>query len=52
MAFNAWRSAAIGEGVYRRYIDGRMGELPDDVDRYARSVEVTVAAGLASAGLD
>jgi aminoglycoside phosphotransferase (APT) family kinase protein len=51
MAFNAWRSAAIGEGVYRRYIDGKMGELPDDVDRYARSVEVTVAAGLASAGL-
>ena len=51
MAFNAWRSAAIGEGVYRRYIDGKMGEAPPDVERYARSVEVTVAAGLASAGL-
>jgi aminoglycoside phosphotransferase (APT) family kinase protein len=51
LAFNAWRSAAIGEGVYRRYIDGKMGELPEGVERYARSVEVTVAAGLASAGL-
>ena len=39
MAFNAWRSAAIGEGVYRRYIDGKMGALPDDVETYARSVE-------------
>ena len=35
MAFNAWRSAAIGEGVYRRYIDGQMGALPDDVEMYA-----------------
>jgi aminoglycoside phosphotransferase (APT) family kinase protein len=51
MAFNAWRSAAIAEGVYRRYIDGKMGEKPADVEFYARSVEVTVAAGLASAGL-
>ena len=51
MAFNAWRSAAIGEGVYRRYIDGQMGALPDDVESYARSVENGVAAGLHDAGL-
>jgi aminoglycoside phosphotransferase (APT) family kinase protein len=51
MAFNAWRSAAIGEGVYRRYIDGQMGALPDDVELYARSVENGVAAGLRDAGL-
>ncbi len=51
MAFNAWRSAAIGEGVYRRYIDGQMGALPDDVELYARSVETGVAAGLRDAGL-
>ena len=50
-AFNAWRSAAIGEGVYRRYIDGKMGEAPDDVERYARSVESTAALGLEAAGL-
>lgn len=51
MAFNAWRSAAISEGVYRRYIDGNMGELPVDVERYARSVEQSAEAGLAAAGL-
>jgi aminoglycoside phosphotransferase (APT) family kinase protein len=51
MAFNAWRSAAIGEGVYRRYIDGQMGALPDDVESYARGVEAGVAAGLRDAGL-
>lgn len=51
MAFNAWRSAAIGEGVYRRYIDGQMGALPDDVEQYARGVETGVAAGLRDAGL-
>jgi aminoglycoside phosphotransferase (APT) family kinase protein len=51
MALNAWRSAAIAEGVYRRYIDGKMGEPPPDVERYARSVEVTADQGLAAAGL-
>lgn len=51
LAFNAWRSAAIGEGVYRRYLDGAMGEPPDDLDRYARGVEFAVTAGLGAAGL-
>ncbi|MFV0309697.1 MAG: phosphotransferase family protein [Desertimonas sp.] len=51
MAFNAWRSAAIAEGVYRRYVDGNMGERPGDIERYARSVEQGAAAGLAAAGL-
>ena len=51
MAFNAWRSAAIGEGVYRRYIDGKMGELPEDVERYALSVEAAMEHGLEFAGL-
>jgi aminoglycoside phosphotransferase (APT) family kinase protein len=51
MALNAWRSAAISEGVYRRYIDGKLGEPPPDVERYARSVELAAEQGLASAGL-
>src|SRR5204863_1804585 len=51
MAFNAWRSAAIAEGVYRRYIDGKMGDKPADVDLYAVRVEQTVASGLRAAGL-
>lgn len=50
-ALNAWRSAAISEGVYRRYIDGKMGEPPADVERYARAVEFTVDQGLVAAGL-
>ena len=48
MAFNAWRSAAIAEGVYRRYIDGKMGEVPEDVHKYARSVEQGAEAALAA----
>jgi aminoglycoside phosphotransferase (APT) family kinase protein len=51
MAFNAWRSAAISEGVYRRYIDGDMGTLPEDVTRYRDGVDVAVASGLQTAGL-
>ena len=51
LAFNAWRSAAIGEGVYRRYLDGAMGQRPDDLDRYAAGVEASVTAGLEAAGL-
>lgn len=51
MAFNAWRSAAIGEGVYRRYLDGAMGDRPDDLDAYAAGVETSMQAGLAAAGL-
>ena len=50
-ALNAWRSAAIAEGVYRRYIDGKMGEAPANVERYARMVEFTARQGLIAAGL-
>lgn len=51
-AFHAWRSASISEGVYRRYVDGKMGERPADVEVYARSVELSAAAGLRAAGID
>jgi aminoglycoside phosphotransferase (APT) family kinase protein len=50
-AFHAWRSAAICEGVYRRYIDGDMGTVPDDVDRYRIMVEQGCERGLQLAGL-
>ncbi len=46
MAFNAWRSAAIAEGVLRRYVDGNMGARPDDLDGFVRSVEQSAASGL------
>jgi aminoglycoside phosphotransferase (APT) family kinase protein len=52
MAFNAWRSAAIAEGVLRRYLDGAMGTRPDDLDAFARSVEDGARAAATSAGLD
>jgi len=51
MAFNAWRSAAISEGVYRRYIDGAMGAAPPEVIRYAEAVDASVRSGLLSARL-
>ena len=50
-AFHAWRSAAICQGVYRRYIDGDMGTIPDDVDRYRVMVEQGCERGLRLAGL-
>ncbi len=52
MAFNAWRSAAISEGVLRRYLDGAMGTRPDDLDAFARGVEDGAAAAAAWAGID
>jgi aminoglycoside phosphotransferase (APT) family kinase protein len=52
IALNAWRSAAISEGVYRRYIDGMMGDPPPNVERYARAVEISAHQGLIAAGLD
>jgi aminoglycoside phosphotransferase (APT) family kinase protein len=52
MALDAWRSSAIAEGVYRCYVDGKMGDAPPDVERYARSVEVGVHQGLVAAGLE
>ncbi|MEE9278625.1 MAG: phosphotransferase family protein [Myxococcota bacterium] len=37
-AFSYWRSAAITEGVYRRYIDGSMGSAEGvDTDRFERA---------------
>ena len=38
-AFSHWRLAAIGQGVYKRYLVGAMGENPDmDLDAYKQSV--------------
>jgi aminoglycoside phosphotransferase (APT) family kinase protein len=51
MAFNAWRSAAIAEGVLRRYLDGAMGTHDADTDAFKRGVEISAAAGMRSAGL-
>jgi aminoglycoside phosphotransferase (APT) family kinase protein len=50
-AFNAWRTAAICEGVYRRYLDGDMGTRTPDFKRYQRSVEVSCEFGLQAAEL-
>lgn len=51
MAFNAWRSAAISEGVLRRYLDGAMGSQDADTDAFRRGVETAADAGMRSAGL-
>jgi aminoglycoside phosphotransferase (APT) family kinase protein len=53
MAFNAWRSACIVQGVYARYINGMMGATSDspEVARFGQSVAEGMRAGLAAAGL-
>jgi aminoglycoside phosphotransferase (APT) family kinase protein len=53
MAFNAWRSACIVQGVYARYINGVMGAAGDteEVRRFGQSVVDGMHSGLAAAGL-
>jgi aminoglycoside phosphotransferase (APT) family kinase protein len=52
MAFNAWRSACIVQGVYHRYITGKMAARGDEnVDGFERSVAEGMQAGLEAAGL-
>lgn len=48
-AFTAWRSAAILGGVYRRYLDGQMGEPPERLDAYRVEVESRILQGLSAA---
>ena len=46
-AFSHWRLAAIGQGVYKRYLVGAMGENRDlDLDAYRASVEQRATAAL------
>lgn len=46
MAFTAWRAAAILAGVYRRYLDGKMGTPPDDLPTFATEVEARIRQGV------
>ena len=46
-AFSHWRLAAIGQGVYKRYLVGAMGDRPDmDLETYKASVQQRAAAAL------
>ncbi|MFW6093333.1 MAG: phosphotransferase family protein [Pseudomonadota bacterium] len=46
-AFSHWRLAAIGQGVYKRYLVGAMGENRDmDLEGYKNSVQQRAAAAL------
>lgn len=50
-AFSHWRLAAIGQGVYKRYLVGAMGADRDiDLDVYKQSVHVRAEAALALLG--
>ena len=49
--FHSFRSAAIVDGVYRRYLDGTMANATEDPSRYSMQVDALVAAGTAAAGL-
>ena len=46
--FHSYRSAAIVDGVYRRYIDGKMANATEDPSRYAAQVDALVAGGMAA----
>jgi len=47
-AFSHWRLAAIGQGVYKRYLVGAMGENRDmDLETYKQSVTTRAEAALA-----
>ncbi|MFM8356035.1 MAG: hypothetical protein ACKOBM_14170, partial [Gammaproteobacteria bacterium] len=47
-AFSHWRLAAIGQGVYKRYLVGAMGENRGmDLTSYKSSVQARAAAALA-----
>jgi aminoglycoside phosphotransferase (APT) family kinase protein len=47
-AFSHWRLAAIGQGVYKRYLVGAMGDNREmDLDAYRDSVSVRAEAALA-----
>ena len=46
-AFSHWRLAAIGQGVYKRYLVGAMGEDRDvDLDKQKQGVQKRAAAAL------
>ena len=46
-AFSHWRLAAIGQGVYKRYLVGAMGENREmDLDAYKESVSIRAEAAL------
>ena len=50
-AFSHWRLAAIGQGVYKRYLVGAMGANRDmDLDAYKQSVHMRAEAALALLG--
>ncbi|MEM8766343.1 MAG: phosphotransferase family protein [Pseudomonadota bacterium] len=50
-AFSHWRLAAIGQGVYKRYLVGAMGANRDmDLDAYKQSVHLRAEAALALLG--
>lgn len=46
-AFSHWRLAAIGQGVYKRYLVGAMGDNREmDLDTYKQSVQLRATAAL------
>ena len=38
VAFSAWRRACILEGVYRRFVAGAVGTVPDDVETFVARI--------------
>jgi aminoglycoside phosphotransferase (APT) family kinase protein len=51
LAFTAWRAAALLGDVYRRYVDGAMGDKPSDLSLFPNEVRSRMQQGMAHAGL-
>jgi aminoglycoside phosphotransferase (APT) family kinase protein len=46
-AFSHWRLAAIGQGVYKRYLVGAMGDNSVDLEAHKQGVTLRAQAALA-----
>jgi aminoglycoside phosphotransferase (APT) family kinase protein len=50
IAFGSFRLAVISEGVYARYVQGAMGDVPPEIDRFKEAVTEMAASALAALG--
>jgi aminoglycoside phosphotransferase (APT) family kinase protein len=51
MTFATWRAAAMLAGVYRRYVDGTMGDRPENLSLFPVELERRIAQAMAFANL-
>ncbi len=50
VAFSSFRLAVISEGVYARYVQGAMGEMPPEIEQFKDAVEELSTSALVALG--